>query len=73
MKAILGAMRSWALVGLIGWTIVVAIWFIAMPGGLGPMFRCAENPWCGDPPAGPIWALGCVVILAIWSLTRKRL
>ncbi len=72
MNALRGTLRPWVVVALIGWMIGVGIPIIFRGGGVRSILQCGEDPACGDWPWGAIWVVGCLVILTIGFLTRKR-
>ena len=74
MNAIRGTVRLWVVVALIGWTIAIAIPIIFQGGSVRGILNCVGDP-CqvrGGWPWEWILVVGCLVILAIGFLTRKR-
>lgn len=74
MNTIRGTLRPWVVVALLAWMIGVGIPIVFRGGSVRTIINCIGDP-CrvqGDLPWEAIWVAGCLVILTVAVLTRKR-
>jgi hypothetical protein len=70
-RAVRDTFRPAVLLVLVTWMILIGIPVIFRGGSVRSIITCSD-PRCGDLPWEAIWLVGCLAIVAVGFLTRKR-